>query len=84
MEDGCQESKILTCMAKFKSEVVWCTEKENCRDAAIFGSWRKLCSTVTEIQGSDQRVWGAKKESHSLDPRMNDFLTFMIQSSIFL
>jgi len=37
MEEGCQKSKRLPYTAKFKPEVIWCTEKGNCKAAAIFG-----------------------------------------------
>jgi hypothetical protein len=38
MEEGCQKSKRLSYMAKFKREVIWCTEeKGNCKATAIFG-----------------------------------------------
>jgi hypothetical protein len=38
IEEGCQKSKRLTYMAKFKHEVIWCTEdKRNHKAAAIFG-----------------------------------------------
>jgi len=38
MEEGCQKSKRLSYMAKFKCEVIRCAEdKGNCKAAAIFG-----------------------------------------------
>jgi hypothetical protein len=38
MEEGCQNSKRLSYVAKFKYEVVWCTEeKGNYKTAAVFG-----------------------------------------------
>jgi len=38
MEEGCQKSKILSYTAKFKCEVIQCTdEKGNRKAAAIFG-----------------------------------------------
>jgi hypothetical protein len=38
MEEGRQKSKGLSYMAKFKPEVIWCTEeKGNYKAAAIFG-----------------------------------------------
>jgi hypothetical protein len=38
MEKGCQKSKRLSYMAKFKCEVIWCAqEKGNCKAAANFG-----------------------------------------------
>jgi hypothetical protein len=37
MEEGCQKSKRLLHMAKFKCEVIRCAEeKENCKAAAVF------------------------------------------------
>jgi hypothetical protein len=37
MEEGRQKSKRLSYMAKFKREVIWCTEKGNRKATAIFG-----------------------------------------------
>jgi hypothetical protein len=38
MVEGCQKSKSLSCTAKFKREVIQCTEeKGNCKATAIFG-----------------------------------------------
>jgi hypothetical protein len=38
MEEGCQKSKSLSYMAKFKGEVIQCAEeKENRKVTAIFG-----------------------------------------------
>jgi accessory colonization factor AcfC len=37
MEDGCQKSKRLSYMAKFKREVIRFKEKGNRKAAAIFG-----------------------------------------------
>jgi hypothetical protein len=38
MEEGCQKSKRLSYMGKFKREVIQCAEeKENCKATAIFG-----------------------------------------------
>jgi hypothetical protein len=38
IEERCQKSKRLSYMAKFKHEVIWCTEeKGNCKATAIFG-----------------------------------------------
>jgi hypothetical protein len=38
IEEGCQTSKRLSYTAKFKREVIWCTEeKGNCKTTAIFG-----------------------------------------------
>jgi hypothetical protein len=38
MEEGHQKSKRLSYMAKFKREVIQCTEeKQNCKAAAFFG-----------------------------------------------
>jgi hypothetical protein len=66
-------------MAKFKSEVIWCTEeKGNRKVAAIFG-----------VDDSNVRLWRKHKaviigcEGNSLDPRKDDFLKFMMQSSHF-
>jgi transposase-like protein len=50
MAEGCQKSKRLSYTAKFKHEVIWCTEeKGNHKAAAIFGVnesnirlWQKL------------------------------------------
>jgi hypothetical protein len=38
MEEGCQKSKRLSHMAKFKHEVIQCAEEEgNCKATAVFG-----------------------------------------------
>jgi hypothetical protein len=78
-DKGCQKSKRLSYTAKFKREVVRCTEeKGNHRAASIFGIdgngsrlWRKLKAVISEC--------GANKRN-SLDPREDDFLKLMMQS----
>ena len=57
MEEGCQKSKRLSYMAKFKREVIQC-EEGHCN----FWSWWKQRLTVVETQGSNQWVWGVTKE----------------------
>jgi len=80
MEEGRQESKRLSYTAKFKREVIRCAEeKGNCKAAAIFG-----------VDESNIRLWWKQRsagvmhhEQNSLDPRKDDFLKLMMQSSCF-
>jgi hypothetical protein len=56
MEEGRQKSKRLSYMAKFKHEVIQCTEeKGNRKVAAIFGVDESNVR-LAETQGSDERV----------------------------
>jgi transposase-like protein len=55
MEEGRQKSKRLSYMAKFKREVIQCTEeKGNCKAAAIFG-----------VDESNVRLWRKHKAAMS-------------------
>jgi len=55
MEEGCQKSKRLSYMAKFKHEVIWYTEEKGNRKATvIFGVdesnvqlWRKYKTAIS-------------------------------------
>jgi hypothetical protein len=57
MEEGCQKSKRLSYMAKFKREVIQCAEeKGNRKAAAIFGVDESKHLIVVETQDGDQWV----------------------------
>jgi hypothetical protein len=82
MEEGCQISKRLSYTAKFKCEVIWCTEeKGNRKAAAVFGVDETSfdCGGNTRQQSAGVR----RHEGNSLDPRKDDFLKLMTQSSHF-
>jgi hypothetical protein len=51
MEEGCQKSKRLSYTAKFKREVIWCTEEKGNRKAAA----------VFEVDESNVRLWRKHK-----------------------
>jgi hypothetical protein len=78
MKEGRQESKRLSYTAKFKREVIQCAEeKGNRRAAAVFGVnecnvqlWQKHNTAISGCEAS-------------LDPRKDDFLKLMMQSSSF-
>ena len=76
MEEGRQKSKRLTYMAKFKREVMQCTEdRGNRKAAAIFG-----------VDNSNVWLWqwsaGVRHHKRNwLDPRKDNFLKLMMQSS---
>jgi transposase-like protein len=80
MEEGCHKSKRLSYTAEFKREVIRCAEeKGNRKAAAIFG-----------VDESNVRLWRKHKaagvrchEENSLDPRKDNFLKMMMQSSRF-
>ena len=69
MEEGCQKSKILSYTAKFKCEVIQCTdEKGNRKAAAIFGVdesnvrlWRKHKTAFRGCEASLRKFTGPKK-----------------------
>jgi len=83
MEEGRQKSKRLSYIAKFKHEVIQCAEKKGKRKAAaIFGVdesnvrlWRKHKTVISGCEASQRK--------NSLDPRRDNFLTVMMQSSRF-
>jgi hypothetical protein len=82
MEKGCQKSKRLSYMAKFKCEVIRCAEeKGNHKAAVIFGvdvtsvqMWRKHKAAISGC---------VRHEGNSLHPRKDDFLKLKMQSSHF-
>jgi hypothetical protein len=56
MEEGCQKSKRLSYMAKFKCEVIQCAEeKGNHKATAVFGVDESNVR-LAKTQGSNQRV----------------------------
>jgi hypothetical protein len=80
MEDGCLKSKRLSYTAKFKREVVWWAEKKGNRKAtAVFGVY----------EGNIQQRWTLRQRSasvrhherNSVDPRKDNVLNLMMQSS---
>jgi transposase-like protein len=83
MEEGHQKSKRLSYTAKFKREVICCTEEKGNRiAAAVFGVdesnirlWRKHKTVISGCEASQRK--------NSLDPRKDDFLKLMVQSSRF-
>jgi hypothetical protein len=80
MEEGCQKSKRLSYTAKFKREVIWCTEKKgNRKAAAIFGVMKAMfdCGGNTRQQSTGVR----HHEGNSLDTRKDDFLKLMMMQS---
>jgi hypothetical protein len=71
-EEGRQKSKRLSHTAKFKCEVIRCTEKGNRKAAAIF----ELMKATFDCGGNTrQRSVGVRRhEGNSLDPRKDNFL----------
>jgi hypothetical protein len=68
MEERRQKSKRLSNMAKFKHEIIWCSEeKGNCKAAAVFGVesnfqlWRKQKVEISGCKGSWRKLSGPKK-----------------------
>jgi hypothetical protein len=69
MEEGRQKSKRLSYTAKFKREVIQCTEEKGNRKAtAIFGVdernvqlWRKHKAAVSGCEASRRKFTGPKK-----------------------
>jgi len=69
MEEGCQKSKRLSYMAKFKCEVIRCAEdKGNCKAAAVFEvdeSNIRLCqkhkAVISGCEVSQKKFTGPKK-----------------------
>jgi len=69
MEEGCQKSKRLSNMAKFKHEVIQCAEENgNRKAAAIFGVdesnirlWRKHRTAISGCEASWRKFTGPKK-----------------------
>ena len=70
MEDGCQKSKRLSYMAKFKREVIQCAEeKDNRKVTAIFGVdesnvwlWRKHKTAISGWSWWKQRLTVAETQ----------------------
>jgi len=69
MEEGHQESKGLSYIAKFKHEVIRCAEdKGNCKAAAVFGVdesnirlWWKHKAAISGCEASRKKCTGPKK-----------------------
>ena len=83
MEEGRQKSKRLSYMAKFKREVIRCAEdKGNRKAAAIFGVDESNVRPFDCGGNTRQRSAGVRRhERNSLDPRKDDFLKLIMQSS---
>ena len=69
MEEGCQKSKRLSYMVKFKREIIRCAEDKGNRKAAeIFGVdesnvrlWRKHKAGISGCEASRKKFTGPKK-----------------------
>jgi transposase-like protein len=69
MEEGCQKSKRLSYMAKFKREVIQCAEENGNRKAtAIFGIdesnirlWWRHKTVISGCEASRRKFTGPKK-----------------------
>jgi hypothetical protein len=83
MDEGRQKSKRLSYMAKFKCEVTRCAKEKGNRKAAV--DLLELMKTTFDCGGiTRQRSASVRhQEGNSLDPRNDDFLKFMMQSSRF-
>jgi hypothetical protein len=81
MEEGCQSSKRLSYTAKFKREVIRCTEKGNRKTAAIL----ELMKASFDCGGKtrQQSVCVRHHEGNSPDRRKDNSLKLMMQSSRF-
>jgi hypothetical protein len=83
MVEGRQKSKRLSYTAKFEREVIWCAEeKGNRKAAAIFGVDESNIRLGRNTRQRSVGVW--RHEGNSLDPRKDDFLKLMMQSSRFI
>jgi hypothetical protein len=82
MEEGCQKSKRLSYTVQYKREVIRCAEEKGNRKAtAIFGVDE---SNVQLWQKQRQQSAGVgRHKGNSLDPRKDDFLKLIMQSSRF-
>jgi hypothetical protein len=82
MEEGRQKSKRLPYMTKFKCEVTLCAEeKGNFKATAIFGV---VESNDQQCRNTRHRSAGMRRhKGNSLDPRKDDFLKLVMQSSRF-
>jgi hypothetical protein len=82
MEEGCQKSKRLSYTAKLKHEVIQCTEEKGKSKATAI---LELMKAMFDCGGNtrQQSVGVRRHEGNSLDPRKDDFLKSMMQSSRF-
>jgi hypothetical protein len=85
MVERCQKSKRLSCMANFKCEVIRCTEKGNCKAAAIFGAdesnarlWHKHKAAIRGCEASLRKFTGPKKGRF---PEIDDAVFTFFQES---
>jgi hypothetical protein len=82
MEQGCQKSKRLSYKTKFKHKVIRCAQQKGNRKAAAILELIKATSDCG--RNTRQRSAGVRRhKENSLDPRKDDFLKFMMQSSCF-
>jgi hypothetical protein len=81
MEEGCQKSERLPYTAKLKREVIRCAEKGNFKPLQFLELMKATfdCGKNTRQQSVSVR----RHEGNSLDPRKDDFLKLMMQSSRF-
>ena len=80
MEVGCQKSKWPSYTAKFKHEVIWCVEDKETAKPLQFLELMK--ATFNCGGNTRQRSAGVRRHKrNSLDPRKDDFLKLMMQSS---
>jgi len=82
VEEGRQKSKRLSYTEKVQTWSYSVRREGKPHSRCNFWSWWRQRSTVAETRDSDQRVWGFKK-GNSLDPRKDDFLKLMMESSCF-
>jgi hypothetical protein len=83
MKEGRHKSKRLSCMAKFKHEVIWCAEKGNRKAAAIFGVdeskvrlSRKHKTVINGCEVSWRKFTGPEK---GWFPEIDDAVTMFFQ-----
>jgi hypothetical protein len=82
MEEGGQKCKRLSYTGKFKREVIQCTKEKGNRKAAAISELKK--ATFDFGGNTRQRSAGVRRhEGNSVDPRKDDFLKLMMQSSRF-
>jgi hypothetical protein len=78
MEEGCQKSKRLSHMAKFKQVVQCAEEKGNHIATAIFGVDETMFDCDGDIRHQSMSV--RHHEINLEDQRKDNFLKFMMQS----
>jgi len=82
MDEGCQKPKRLSYTAKFKCKVIQCAQEKGNRKSLQFLELMKAtfdCGGNTRQQSAGVRC----HEASSMDPRKDNFLKLMMQSSRF-